>query len=75
MELVHKIQSAALHMRELAKDTKLPGYAEKMLHAAEELEQRANERPQWRIARTIAATSVRVRIPIRRPLDQLEPPT
>jgi hypothetical protein len=48
MELLRKMQTAALHMRELAQDTKLPGYAAKMLHAAEDLEKRACERAQLR---------------------------
>jgi hypothetical protein len=48
MELLRKMQAAALHMRELAQDTKLPGYAAKMLDAAEDLEKRASERAQLR---------------------------
>jgi hypothetical protein len=48
MELLRKMQTSALHMRELAQDAKLPGYAAKMLHAAEDLEKRASERAQLR---------------------------
>lgn len=48
MKLVQQMQSTALHMRELAQDATLPGCAEKMLHAAEVLEQQANERAHMR---------------------------
>jgi hypothetical protein len=52
MKLVLEMQSVALHMREFAQDATLPGYAEKMIHAAEELEQQASERAQKARQRT-----------------------
>jgi hypothetical protein len=48
MEHVWDMQRAALRMREMAQDATLPGYAEKMIKAARDLEQRANERAQMR---------------------------
>jgi hypothetical protein len=36
-------RQAALHLRELARDSELPGYAEMLSKAADDLEARANE--------------------------------
>ena len=44
MEQVLELQRAALRLRTMAHDADLPGYAGMMIHAAEDLEQRASER-------------------------------
>jgi hypothetical protein len=48
MEHVWDMQQAALRMREMAQDATLPGYADKMIQAAKDLEQRPDERAQMR---------------------------
>ena len=48
MKQVLELQRAALHLRAIAHDADFPGYAVMMVHAAEDLEQRASERAQLR---------------------------
>jgi len=39
MTQIQVVHQTALHMRELARDSELPGYAQKLERAADELEQ------------------------------------